>query len=88
MRFGTWNVRSLYRAGSLMSVSKVISQCMLNLVAVQWVGWERRGTELTGEYKIFYRKGFKNHELGIGFLSHVIQSAVKMVDLSAIGYRT
>jgi hypothetical protein len=33
MRFGTWLVKSLYRAGSLPTVAKVISKCKLDLVA-------------------------------------------------------
>jgi exonuclease III len=44
MRFGTWNVRSLYRVGSLMTVSKELSRYRLDLVGVQevrfvdWIG--------------------------------------------------
>jgi hypothetical protein len=44
MRFGTWNVRSLYRAGSLITVAKEISKYKLDLVGVQ-VRWDRGGTE-------------------------------------------
>jgi hypothetical protein len=34
MRFGAWNVRSMYRAGSLRAVAEEISKfCKLNLVA-------------------------------------------------------
>jgi hypothetical protein len=33
MRLGTWNVRSLYRAGSLVTVSKELSKYRLDLVA-------------------------------------------------------
>jgi hypothetical protein len=40
MRFGTWNVRSLYRAGTLMTAAKELSQYMLDLVAVyEFRGW-------------------------------------------------
>jgi hypothetical protein len=35
MRFGTWNVRSLCRAGSLGTVSKELSKLRLDLVGVQ-----------------------------------------------------
>jgi hypothetical protein len=35
MRFRTWNVRSLYRTGSLVTVSKELSKCRLDLVGVQ-----------------------------------------------------
>jgi exonuclease III len=45
MRLGTWNVRSLYRAGSLVTVSKEVSKYRLDLVGVQEVRWEAGGTE-------------------------------------------
>jgi hypothetical protein len=35
VRFGTWNVRSLYRAGSLKAVAEEISKYKLDLVGVQ-----------------------------------------------------
>jgi hypothetical protein len=34
MRFGTWNVRSLYMAGSLKTVLNKLMKYMLDLVAV------------------------------------------------------
>jgi exonuclease III len=37
MRFGTWNVRSMYRAGSLRAVAEKISKYKLDLVGVQEV---------------------------------------------------
>jgi exonuclease III len=70
MRFGTWNVRSLYRAGSLMTVAKEISEYKLDLVGVQEVRWDRGRTEPTGEYSFFYGKGDVNYELGPGFFVH------------------
>jgi hypothetical protein len=48
MRFSTWNVRSLYRAGSLMTVAKGISKYKLDLVGVHEVRWDGGGTELAG----------------------------------------
>jgi hypothetical protein len=68
MRFGTWNVRSLYRAGSLMTVSREVSRYMLDFLGVQEVRWEGSGTAPAGEYKYLYGKGNENHELGTGFL--------------------
>jgi hypothetical protein len=44
MRFGTWNVRSLYRSGSLKTVSRELAKCKLDLVGV-WVRWDKDGTE-------------------------------------------
>jgi hypothetical protein len=38
MRLGTGNVRSLYRSGSLMTVTRELARYKLNLVVVQEVG--------------------------------------------------
>jgi hypothetical protein len=40
IRFGMWNVRSLYRAGSLMTVSRELARYKLDLAGVQEVRWE------------------------------------------------
>jgi exonuclease III len=67
MRFGTWNVRSIYRAGSLRAVAEEISKYKLDLVGVQEVRWNGGGTEPGGEYIFFYGKENENHELGMAF---------------------
>jgi hypothetical protein len=67
MRFGLWNVRNLYRAGSLMTVSRELSKYKLDLVGVQEVEWEGCGTEPAGEYTVFYGKRNENHKLDTGF---------------------
>jgi hypothetical protein len=48
MRFGMWNIRSLYGTGSLMTVAKEISKCKLDLVGVREVRWHTGGTEPAG----------------------------------------
>jgi hypothetical protein len=48
MRFGMYNLRSLYRAGSLMTVAQEITKCKLDLVGLQ-VRWNRGGTETAGD---------------------------------------
>jgi exonuclease III len=45
MRFGTWNVKSLCRAGSLVTVSNELSKYKLDLVGVQEVRWVGGHTE-------------------------------------------
>jgi hypothetical protein len=67
MRFGTWNIGSLYTAGSLVTVSEELSKYKLDLVAVLKVRWQGGGTPPAGEYIFFYRKGNENHESGAGF---------------------
>jgi hypothetical protein len=43
MRFGTWNVRSLYRLGAIKSVVGELEKYKLDLVGVQEVRWEGEG---------------------------------------------
>jgi hypothetical protein len=62
------NVRSLYRLGFRMTVSRELYTYKLHLVGVQEVRWEGSGTEPAGEYTCFYGKRNENHELGTGFL--------------------
>ena len=43
MRFGMWNVRSLYRVGSLTAAARELARYKLNLVGVQDVRWDSGG---------------------------------------------
>ena len=54
MRFGTWNVRSLNRVGSLTAAARELARCKLDLVGVQEVKWDKGGTVRAGDYKFFY----------------------------------
>jgi hypothetical protein len=88
MRFGLRNVRSLYRAGSLMTVSRELSKYKLDLAGVQEVRWEGGGTEPPVEYTFFYRKGSKNHELGKDFFLCIRESYHRGLSLLVIGCHT
>jgi len=54
MRFGTWNIRSLYGSRSLTTVARELSSYKLDLVGVQEVKWENGGTVRTVDYIFFY----------------------------------
>ena len=44
IRVGTWNVRSLYRAGSIMVAARELARYKLDVVDVQEVRWDKGGT--------------------------------------------
>jgi hypothetical protein len=58
---GTWNVRSLYRAGSLMAVARELARYKSDLVGVQDVRWDKGGSVTAEDYNFFYGKGNESH---------------------------
>jgi hypothetical protein len=64
IKLGTWNVRSLYRAGYLKAVSRELARYKLVVVGVQEVRWDKEGTVRAGDYNFFYGKENENHQLG------------------------
>ena len=80
MRFGTWNVKSLYRAGAL---GLVTSERKVQNGSSKSTGSqvEGNGTLESGNYTLFYGEDNANHQLGTGFYVHrQIRSAVKRVE--------
>jgi len=82
MKLGTWNVRSLYRGGSLKAAARELGRYKLDVVGVQEVRGDKGGTVRDGDYDFFYGKRNDNHQLGIGFffVHRRIVSAVKRVE--------
>jgi exonuclease III len=81
MRFGTWNVRSLYRASSFTAAARKLAKYKSDLVDEQEVRWDKGGTVRAGDYNFFYGRGKENHQMGIGFFVHPrIVTAVKRVE--------
>jgi hypothetical protein len=79
MRFGTRNVRSLYRP--LKTVSGELAKYKLHLVGVQEFRWDKSGIEPAGDYTFFYGNGNADHHLGTGFfVNKSIISAVERVE--------
>jgi hypothetical protein len=53
MKTGTWNVRSLYMAGSVKAAARELARYKLDVVGVQEVGWDKGGTVRAGDYDFF-----------------------------------
>ena len=50
MKFSTWNVRSLCRLGTLVTVARELARYRLNLVGAQKARWGKRGTVQAENY--------------------------------------
>jgi hypothetical protein len=67
MRVGTWNVRSLYRAGAYKELMREVERYELDIVAIQESRWTGQG-EISGGKHILYYGGADKHSLGTGFV--------------------
>jgi len=59
VRFGTWNVSSLYKQGSLTAASWELTRYRLDLVGVQEVRWDKGGIVRAGACVFFMEKEMK-----------------------------
>jgi hypothetical protein len=81
MRFGTSNVRSLYKIGCLTTVAWELGKYKLDFVGVKEVRSGKGGTVRAEDCTFFYRQGNGDHQLGTGFFVHKrIVSAVRRVE--------
>jgi len=51
---GTWNGMSLEMSGPITAVARELARIKLDLVGVQEVRWNERGTVRAGDYFFFY----------------------------------
>jgi len=80
MRFGTWNVGSMYRAGSFTASSRELARYKLDLVGGQEGSWDTGSTIKVGDYSFFNGKEKENRQLGGYFVHHRIVSPVKRAE--------
>jgi exonuclease III len=64
--FGTWNVRSVYRIGSLKTLVKELGKYKVDSVGIQEVRWEEGGTEWAEDCTFFYGERNVDHQLRTG----------------------
>jgi hypothetical protein len=85
----TWNVKSLYRSGSLTSVARELVRYRSDLVSVK-VRWEKGGTVRERDYTFFCGKGNENHHQEKGFFVHhrIVSPAKTVKILLVIGCHT
>jgi len=93
MRFGTWNVWSLHRAGSLAAAAaaaaKELAGYKLDLVGVEEVRWGEGDTVRAGDFFFLWKR--KRKSIGnrfYFFVHHRILLAVTIVQVFISLYRT
>jgi hypothetical protein len=84
--FGRWNVRSLYRSGSLTAAARELARYKLDLVGRQQVRLGRGGIVRTQDYIFCNRKGNENQQLAtVFYVHHRMISAAKRESLLVMG---
>ncbi|XP_052868770.1 uncharacterized protein LOC128274573 [Anopheles cruzii] len=70
MKLGTWNVRTLRRAGSQRPIDEALAALQLDIVALQEMRWLGSGSQNRrgSSYDIYYSCHDRDHMLGTGFV--------------------
>jgi len=86
LRFGTLNVRSLHRAGSLTVVAWELARYKLDLVGVQGVSWDKGSTVRAEDYNFFYGKKNENLQLYLSIRRTIKQTVVIIGHITFVNY--
>lgn len=69
LRFGTWNIRTLYKPGALNNIIRMTNKYKTEITALQEIRWPGNGNLKSENSTLFY-SGTNNqrHENGVGFI--------------------
>jgi exonuclease III len=87
MLIGSWNVRTLYRTGSIIMLTQQLIQYNLDIAAIQETRWQDKHIMDTKTYTFFLGGKYgRKHEYGVAF---AVKEKVrnKVLDFKAIDQR-
>lgn len=74
LRFGTWNVKTLYQAGKLAQASRILESYGLSFLGLSEMRWNQNGQMVTTKGHLVLWSGMPNandiHQRGVGMLVH------------------
>jgi hypothetical protein len=78
-RIGTWNVRTLQRAGKLENLKEEMKKSGLNIIGLSEVRWRDKGEIVSGNYTMFYSGG-NSAERGVAIMleNNIVSSVLKV----------
>lgn len=68
IRIGSWNVRTLFRAGALKTLTDELARYKMDVTAVQEMRWLGSGHQRHREYDLYYSCHASDHMFGTGFI--------------------